>query len=48
MTLYADANSSYDVPHAIGLGRLMEEHDLRSLRNRFHLLDAGGADGSSG
>jgi L-alanine-DL-glutamate epimerase-like enolase superfamily enzyme len=28
MTLYADANSSYDVPHAVRLGRLMEEHDF--------------------
>jgi len=27
MTLYADANSSYDVPNAIRIGRLMEEHD---------------------
>ncbi len=26
MTLYADANSSYDVAHAIRIGRLMEEH----------------------
>jgi L-alanine-DL-glutamate epimerase-like enolase superfamily enzyme len=26
-TLYADANSSYDVPHAIRIGRLMEEYD---------------------
>ncbi len=26
MTLYADANSSYDVPNAIRVGRLMEEH----------------------
>jgi L-alanine-DL-glutamate epimerase-like enolase superfamily enzyme len=25
-TLYADANSSYDAPHAIRVGRLMEEH----------------------
>jgi L-alanine-DL-glutamate epimerase-like enolase superfamily enzyme len=25
-TLYADANSSYDVPNAIRIGRLMEEH----------------------
>jgi L-alanine-DL-glutamate epimerase-like enolase superfamily enzyme len=25
-TLYADANSSYDVPNAIRVGRLMEEH----------------------
>jgi L-alanine-DL-glutamate epimerase-like enolase superfamily enzyme len=25
MTLYADSNSSYDVPHAIAVGRLMEE-----------------------
>ncbi|MBW3599982.1 MAG: mandelate racemase/muconate lactonizing enzyme family protein [Planctomycetes bacterium] len=27
MTLYGDANSSYDVPHAIRIGRLMEEYD---------------------
>ena len=27
MTLYADSNSSYDVPNAIRVGRLMEEHD---------------------
>jgi L-alanine-DL-glutamate epimerase-like enolase superfamily enzyme len=27
MTLYADANSSYDVPNAIRIGRLMEEHN---------------------
>lgn len=27
MTLYADANSSYDVPNAIRIGRRMEEHD---------------------
>jgi L-alanine-DL-glutamate epimerase-like enolase superfamily enzyme len=27
MTLYADSNSSYDAPHAIAIGRLMEEHD---------------------
>jgi len=27
MTLYADANSSYDPPHAIAIGRLMEAHD---------------------
>jgi L-alanine-DL-glutamate epimerase-like enolase superfamily enzyme len=27
MTLYADSNSSYDVPSAIRVGRLMEEHD---------------------
>jgi L-alanine-DL-glutamate epimerase-like enolase superfamily enzyme len=26
MTLYADANSSYDVPRAIAVGRLMQEH----------------------
>ncbi len=26
-TLYADSNSSYDVQHAIRIGRLMEEHD---------------------
>jgi L-alanine-DL-glutamate epimerase-like enolase superfamily enzyme len=27
MTLYADSNSSYDVPEAIRVGRLMEAHD---------------------
>jgi len=27
MTLYADANSSYDASHAIRLGRLMEQHN---------------------
>ncbi len=27
MTLYADSNSSYDVPKAIEIGRLMEEYD---------------------
>jgi len=27
MTLYADANSSYDAEHAIPVGRLMEEHN---------------------
>jgi L-alanine-DL-glutamate epimerase-like enolase superfamily enzyme len=27
MTLYADSNSSYDVPNAIRIGRLMEEHN---------------------
>jgi L-alanine-DL-glutamate epimerase-like enolase superfamily enzyme len=26
MTLYADANSSYDVPKAVAIGRLMEKH----------------------
>jgi L-alanine-DL-glutamate epimerase-like enolase superfamily enzyme len=26
MTLYGDANSSYDVAHAVPIGRLMEEH----------------------
>ncbi|HIG29396.1 MAG TPA: mandelate racemase/muconate lactonizing enzyme family protein [Verrucomicrobiales bacterium] len=26
MTLYADSNSSYDVPNSIRIGRLMEEH----------------------
>lgn len=26
MTLYADSNSSYDVPHAIRIGRLMEDY----------------------
>ena len=28
MTLYADSNSSYDVPKAIEIGRLMEEYDF--------------------
>jgi L-alanine-DL-glutamate epimerase-like enolase superfamily enzyme len=27
MTLYGDANSSYDVAHAVRIGRLMEEHN---------------------
>lgn len=27
MTLYADSNSSYDAPHAIRIGRLMEKYD---------------------
>ncbi len=27
MTLYADSNSSYDVPHAVRLGRMMEEYE---------------------
>jgi L-alanine-DL-glutamate epimerase-like enolase superfamily enzyme len=27
MTLYADSNSSYDVPNAIRIGRIMEEYD---------------------
>jgi L-alanine-DL-glutamate epimerase-like enolase superfamily enzyme len=26
MTLYADSNSSYDAAHAIGIGRLMQDH----------------------
>lgn len=29
MTIYADANGSYDVPMAIRMGRLMEEHKFR-------------------
>ena len=28
-TLYADANSSYDVPNAIRIGRIMEEYDYK-------------------
>jgi len=28
MTIYADANGSYDIPMAIKIGRLMEEHKL--------------------
>lgn len=31
MTLYADANSSYDVAHAIRIGRLMEQHGYAML-----------------
>ena len=27
MTIYADSNSSYDVPNAIRIGRIMEEHN---------------------
>jgi len=27
MTIYADANSSYDVPNAIRIGRMMQEHN---------------------
>lgn len=27
VTIYADSNSSYDVEHAVRIGRLMEEHD---------------------
>jgi L-alanine-DL-glutamate epimerase-like enolase superfamily enzyme len=29
MTIYADANSSYDVPMALRIGRMMEEHKMR-------------------
>jgi L-alanine-DL-glutamate epimerase-like enolase superfamily enzyme len=42
MTLYADANSSYDVPHAIAIGRLMEKHNYAFFEEpcRFdHLED---------
>jgi L-alanine-DL-glutamate epimerase-like enolase superfamily enzyme len=28
MTIYADANGSYDIPTALGIGRLMKEHGL--------------------
>jgi L-alanine-DL-glutamate epimerase-like enolase superfamily enzyme len=31
MTIYADANGSYDVPMALRIGRLMEEHRLAFL-----------------
>jgi len=31
MTLYADSNSSYDVPNSIRIGRLMEEHHYAFL-----------------
>jgi L-alanine-DL-glutamate epimerase-like enolase superfamily enzyme len=27
ITLYADANSSYDVPHAVRIGRMLEEYN---------------------
>ena len=30
-TLYADSNSSYDVPNSIRIGRMMEEHDYAFL-----------------
>ena len=42
MTLYADSNSSYDVPKAIEVGRLMEEYDYGFYEEpcRFdHLVD---------
>jgi L-alanine-DL-glutamate epimerase-like enolase superfamily enzyme len=42
MTLYADSNSSYDVPKAIEVGRLMEEYDYAFYEEpcRFdHLQD---------
>ncbi len=42
MTLYADSNSSYDVPKAIEIGRLMEEYDYAFYEEpcRFdHLQD---------
>jgi len=41
MTLYADANSSYDVPNAIRIGRLMEENDYAFYEEpcRFDHLD---------
>lgn len=31
MTVYADANGSYDIPMALQIGRIMEEHDLSFL-----------------
>ena len=36
MALYADANSSYDVPMAIKIGRLMRSTDTPSSKNRCH------------
>jgi L-alanine-DL-glutamate epimerase-like enolase superfamily enzyme len=41
MTLYADANSSYDVPKAIEIGRLMEKYDYGFYEEpvRFDHLD---------
>ena len=42
MTLYADSNSSYDVPHAIAVGRLMEQHGYGFFEEpcRFDDLEA--------
>jgi L-alanine-DL-glutamate epimerase-like enolase superfamily enzyme len=31
MTIYADANGSYDVPMALRIGKIMEEHKLRFM-----------------
>ena len=45
MTLYADANSSYDVPDAIRVGRLMEEHDYALLRGALPVRRPGGDQG---
>jgi L-alanine-DL-glutamate epimerase-like enolase superfamily enzyme len=41
MTLYADSNSSYDVPNAVRVGRLMEEHNYGFFEEpcRFDHLD---------
>jgi L-alanine-DL-glutamate epimerase-like enolase superfamily enzyme len=41
MTIYADANSSYDIPMAIKIGRMMEEHRLRFFEEpvRFDYYD---------
>lgn len=42
MTIYADSNSSYDVKHAVRVGRLMEEHGYGFFEEpcRFdHLLE---------
>ena len=41
MTIYADANGSYDVPEAIRIGRLMEEYDYGFFEEpvRFDYLE---------
>ena len=41
MTLYADANSSYDAAKAIRIGRIMEEHRLRVLRGAVPVRSLG-------
>jgi L-alanine-DL-glutamate epimerase-like enolase superfamily enzyme len=42
MTLYADANSSYDATEAIRIGRLMEEHDYAFYEEPCRFDDAEG------
>ena len=45
MTLYADSNSSYDVPKAIEIGRLMEEYDYAFLRGAVPVRPPRGDEG---